>query len=225
MSSVCPHQVAPVAYTGLSTLTQLHTVHFHAPHWTVGPDRSTWHRASTRKLAPTTFTDRLDRPCHRYHVRPRNHRPRVWPRLMTQLLAMKDWLQFVAVTVFFGCLAAAYFFAQRGQRKPRVLPPPRSKGTDRSYQETNSVAKLFLEAVSLKEGDASWPVVLKHLNTENEPRIRTLLLELRWLNPSNPREALEVIETICMESKHESETLTRADLLERAQSRLKVARA
>ena len=77
--------------------------------------------------------------------------------------------------------------------------------------------------VSLKESDANWPSVLKGLNTEDEPRIRTLLLELRGLNASNPREALETIETVCIESKHESEQLTRADVLERAQSRMRGA--
>lgn len=138
---------------------------------------------------------------------------------------MKNWLHFVAVTLLFGCLVAAYFFVQRSQRKPRVLPPPRSKRIDRPYQETDSVARLFLETVSLKAGAANWPTVLRRLNTEDEPRVRTLLLELRQFETSNPREALEAIETVCIESKHESVSLTRADLLERARVRLKVARS
>ena len=129
---------------------------------------------------------------------------------------------FVAVLPF-ASLIALYFIARRFHAKPKVLPPPRSRGTELSYQETNSVAKLFLEAASLKESDANWSSVLKLLNAEDEPRIRTLLLELRELNISNPRCTLETIEAVCIESKRESEKLSRADLLERAQLRMRIA--
>jgi hypothetical protein len=101
-----------------------------------------------------------------------------------------------------------------------VLPPPRSRKIDLSYQETNSVAKLFLATVSLKEGQSTWPVVLKGLNTEDEPRIRTLLLELRQMSTSSPQPVLEVIEEVCIQSKEKCGELTRAELLERALSRM-----
>jgi hypothetical protein len=136
---------------------------------------------------------------------------------------MRTWLLLLVVVAILGYLSATYYLAQKNQRKRRVLPPPRSKGTARSYQETNSVARLFLETVSLKEGEANWPRVLKGLNAEDEPRIRTLLLELRLLNPSDPRGALEAIEAVCIGSRDESDQLTRAELLERAHSRMKEA--
>ena len=133
---------------------------------------------------------------------------------------MNTGLQLLAVFALIGCLVAAYFFTRGHKSKPRILPPPRSKSTERSYEETNSVAKLFLEIISLKESAANWPSVLKGLNTQDEPRIRTLLLELRSFDSSSARQALEAIEAVCIESKHESEKLTRAELLQRAQLRL-----
>ena len=141
------------------------------------------------------------------------------------LSLMNIWLNFLATLVFFGCLFAAYMFVQRSKPKPRVLPPPRSKSTERSYQETNSVAKLFLETVSLKESHATWPAILKGLNAQDEPRVRTLLLELRTLAVTNPHDALKAIEAVCIDSKHESEMLTRPEILERAHSRIKRAQS
>jgi hypothetical protein len=137
---------------------------------------------------------------------------------------MKAWIQFLAVLLLLGCLLAGYMLAQKNRRKPRVLPPPRSKRKSESYQEKNSVAKLFLEAVTLKENHANWPKVLKELNSEDEPFIRTLLLELRQLNTNSPREALEAVVYVCMESKDEGDRLTRADLLERAGLRVRKVR-
>jgi hypothetical protein len=76
----------------------------------------------------------------------------------------------------------------------------------------------------LKQAEARWPAVLDGLNADDDPHIRTLLLELRGFDTSSPREALDAIEAVCIESKRESETLTRWDLLERAQLLLRSAR-
>src|SRR5690348_58511 len=88
---------------------------------------------------------------------------------------MTAWLQLVLVL---GGLAAAYLLLI-SKRKPRVLPPPSSKRPEPSYQEINSRAKLFLEVLALKESSPKWPSVLRKLNLEDDPHIRTLLLELR----------------------------------------------
>ena len=132
---------------------------------------------------------------------------------------MSSSLEFVAVVFVLACLVAAYFL-RRTNHRPRVRPPPRSKRIECSYQETNALANLFLEAVALKEGGASWPSVLQRLNPEAEPHIRTLLLEIREPNGTDPRMALEAIETVCIESKRKGDQLSRADLLERAKSML-----
>lgn len=134
---------------------------------------------------------------------------------------MKAELQLVALTVVIGCFALAYHFFVRGsERKYRVLPPPRGKSTERTYQESNNIAKLFLETVSLKESEANWPAVLNGLNIEDEPRVRTLLLELRSLDTSSPKDVLLAIESVCIECKREGEQLTRVELLERAHARM-----
>jgi hypothetical protein len=133
---------------------------------------------------------------------------------------MSGWLQLAIALGALGCVVGAYFLMPR-KHKPRVLPPPRSAGLARSYQETNSVASLFLDVLKLKEGDATWPGILRHLNPENDPQIRTLLLELRQAQAAEPRQVLDTIEAVCMASKPESEWLSRADLLERAKSALR----
>lgn len=135
-------------------------------------------------------------------------------------MIMKTGLQPLAVILIIGCFVAVRFMAQGGKRKPKILPPPRSKSTERLYQETNSVARLFIETVSLKECRPNWSTVLKELNAEDEPRIRTLLLEMRDLDASSTYRALEAVEAVCIKSKQKSERLTRVELLERAKSRM-----
>jgi hypothetical protein len=138
---------------------------------------------------------------------------------------MKGWTSFLLTLVLFGIGFAAYILMQGSRPKPKVRPPPRSKSTARSYQESNSLACLFLETLSLKESRATWPAILNELNSEDDPRVRTLLLELRSLSAPNPMEALGVIEWVCIAAKHESERVTKTDLLERAQARLKSAQS
>lgn len=127
---------------------------------------------------------------------------------------MTPWLPLIVV-VALGGLAAAYLLPTR-KRKPRVLPPPTSKRAAPSYQETNSLAKLFLEVLALKEGAARWPAVLQKLNHENEPHIRTLLLELRSHRTADPVTVLEAIESECIAAKREGLSPSRAELLGRA---------
>lgn len=133
---------------------------------------------------------------------------------------MKLSLEFVVAIVLFASLAAALIFVKRSPTRPKVLPPPRSKGTARTFQESNSAASLLLDVLALKEQDARWATVLKKLNPDDTPHVRTLLLELRDFNQNTPQNVLETIEVICIESRGESEKLTRSDLLERTKSRL-----
>lgn len=120
-----------------------------------------------------------------------------------------------------GIVVAAFLLARSRPRGPRVLPPPRSRSTVRTYQETNPIARLFLETRSLQESAANWPRVLKGLNTDDVPRIRTLLLELRAFDTSSPHAALAAIEAVCIECKRVSPQVTREELLERALLRMK----
>lgn len=127
---------------------------------------------------------------------------------------MTPWLPLIFVVALAG-LAVAYLLPSL-KRKPRVLPPPTSKRAEPSYQETNSRAKLFLEVMALKEGAARWPAILQRLNHENEPHIRTLLLELRSHRTADPVTVMEVIESECIAAKREGQSPSRAELLGRA---------
>lgn len=128
---------------------------------------------------------------------------------------MNAWLQLVSVVLFVGCLAAAYLLLSP-KPKPRVLPPPTSRRAEPSYQETNSLAKLFVEVLALKESAARWPTILRRLNGEDEPHIRTLLLELRSHRAADPNAVLAAIESTCIAAKRETLSPTRSELLERA---------
>lgn len=130
---------------------------------------------------------------------------------------MTTLLPLIVVVVALGGLAAAYLLPTP-KRKPRVLPPPSSKRAAPSYQETNSLAKLFLEVLALKEAAARWPAILQNLNRESEPHIRTLLLELRSHRTADPVTVLEAIESECIAAKREGLSPSRAELLGRALS-------
>ena len=127
----------------------------------------------------------------------------------------------VVLLVVAGVLAYLY---QRANYKPKTRHPTiRSRSTVGSYQQTNSAAKLLADAVALKEIDAKWPRVIQTLNAEDEPRLRTVLLELRRFDVDSPQAALKAIEDVCLASHHESGTLSRFDLLDRAKSVLERA--
>lgn len=130
---------------------------------------------------------------------------------------MSALLHTVAFVFILGFVVAVYFL-RKANGKPRVRPPPRSKSTERTYQETNSVAGLFLQVVALKESGTQWPRVLRRLNPDDEPHVRTLLLEMRGCHGTDPHAALEALERVCIASKHESDHLSRAELLERAKA-------
>jgi hypothetical protein len=132
---------------------------------------------------------------------------------------MNFWLRFTISAVVLTCIGIAIKYLLAKQH-PRVRPPPRVQPTERTYQVTNHVARLFLEVLELKKVEVQWPAILQQLNPEDEPHIRTLLLELRASNATDPRQALDAIEEVCIAAKPESERLSRAELLERARARL-----
>jgi len=94
--------------------------------------------------------------------------------------------EIVVAAVLFASLAATYLFVKRSPTRPKVLPPPRSRGTAKTFQESNSAASLLLDVLALKGQDAQWATVLKKLNPEDAPHVRTLLLELREARPGRP---------------------------------------
>ena len=117
-------------------------------------------------------------------------------------------------------LATAYLL-RRTDKPPKVRHPTiRSKSTVRSFQETNSAARLLAGVTKLKNHNAIWPSILQTLNSDDDPQVRTVLLELRSLHVSEPRVVLDVIEQICVASHRESNTLSRVDILDRAKSQL-----
>lgn len=132
---------------------------------------------------------------------------------------MNPWLQFLAVLAVLAGLVSALLMRRRGASS-RVLPPPRSKRATPTYQQTNAVAKLFIETLQLKESSARWPRILQGLNPDDDPQTRTILLELRTLSAADPRKVLLAIEGTCLNSKQGGDQLTRMDLLERAKSSL-----
>jgi hypothetical protein len=134
---------------------------------------------------------------------------------------MTAWLQLVSVVL----ILAAVYLLLNPRRKPRVLPPPRSNRGEPSYQEANSLAKLFVEVLALKDSAAKWPTILQKLNLEDEPHIRTLLLELRSHCAADPSTGLEAIERACIAAKREGQSPPRAELLGRALTVLQGAKS
>ena len=131
---------------------------------------------------------------------------------------MKAVLQFAAVLLIPVLLVFAFFRSRTDDRPRTRHPRVRSKSTGGTYQETNSAARLLSGVLALKERNAQWSEIMQALNPEDEPRIRTVLLELRWAHRSKPRKVLQAIEDICLASHRESSTLSTQDLLERAKS-------
>ena len=126
-----------------------------------------------------------------------------------------SWQQFLAAAAVAVCLAAAYLL-RSAKNKPKVLPPPRSRKPEPAFHETNSLARLFVEVLALKEGTPTWPSILKRLNPSDNPHTRTILLELRSLPAADPEAVLNAIEQICIESKREGQDPSQVELLERA---------
>lgn len=135
---------------------------------------------------------------------------------------MNTWLQLFVLLVFAGVLGAGYRLLSAAP-KLRVLPPPTTKKPEPPYHETNSLAKLFVEAVGLKERAAKWPAILRSLNPDDEPHIRTLLLELRSHRAADPNSVLEAIERTCIAAKRGGQSPSRCELLERALTVLREA--
>ena len=134
---------------------------------------------------------------------------------------MSRWNQVFLLLLVVGCVAAYFLIAQKPRR--RVLPPPRTTKPAPSFHETDSLAKLFVAVVNLKERAATWPSILQELNSENDPHIRTLLLELREQSTSDPGRALVAIEQACIATKNDGRSLNQAELLEVALSALRMA--
>ena len=84
------------------------------------------------------------------------------------------------------------------------------------YAEMSTGAKLLNDVLALKSRDAQWPDILQTLNPDDEPRIRTVLLELRWPHVLVPHAALSLIETVCLAADRSGDASSRLDLLERA---------
>lgn len=123
----------------------------------------------------------------------------------------------IAVLIFFG-LVVAYLRWRASYRPPIRFPQPRGRRPDDSYQATNSIAKLLTDVLALRERGAGWPAILKTLNPDDVPHLRTVLLELRWLHVNEPDRALQLIERVCLKAKRPNESFTRLELLDLARA-------
>ena len=116
--------------------------------------------------------------------------------------------------IVLGFLALALRRWQATYRPRLRHPAPRSKRTDESFQATNDTAKLLTEVLALRKRSAQWPEILKIINPLDEPRIRTVLLELRWPHVADPDLVLKAIEEVCLSVNRNAQSPTRVDLLE-----------
>ena len=117
-------------------------------------------------------------------------------------------------------LATAYFLLRPNKPTQIRHPTIRSKGTTRSFQETNSAARLLAGVTDLRKQEATWPKMLETLNSDDNPQVRTVLLELRSVHVGEPGLVLDAIEEACLASYRESNTLSRVDILDRAKLQL-----
>ena len=136
---------------------------------------------------------------------------------------MSTYLKASLATLFVGVLVFTYLRWRASYRPPVRFPQPLSRKPDESYQATNAIAKLLLEVLSLRDRKARWPEILKTLNPDDSPSLRTVLLELRWLHVNSPDTALQLIERVCIKAKRPGEEPTRLELLEIANSLAEVA--
>ena len=80
------------------------------------------------------------------------------------------------------------------------------------------IASLVLDVLSLRDMAAQWPAILTTLNPEDLPKLRTVLLELRWLYRDHPDAALRLIERVCIASRKSGSPTSRLELLEMSKS-------
>ncbi len=80
------------------------------------------------------------------------------------------------------------------------------------------IANLLLDVLSLRERSAQWPAILTQLNPEDQPKFRTVLLELRWLYRDYPDAALRLVERVCIATRKSGSASSRLELLEMSKS-------
>jgi hypothetical protein len=80
------------------------------------------------------------------------------------------------------------------------------------------IASLVLDVLSLRDESAQWSAILTKLNPEDQPKLRTVLLELRWLYRDHPDAALRLIERVCIATRKSGSASSRLELLEMSKS-------
>jgi len=101
--------------------------------------------------------------------------------------------------------------SSQGQRirLARSIPAPEAQ---------DPIASLLLDVLSLRDSSAQWAAILTKLNPEDQPKLRTVLLELRWLYRDYPDAALRLIERVCMATRKAGSPSSRLELLEMSKS-------
>jgi hypothetical protein len=118
-------------------------------------------------------------------------------------------------------IVALLLLRRRTSHRPATRHPRiRSRPIGGSYSEANGIAKLLSEVQALKERAAQWADILKTLNPDDQPRVRTVLLELREPHIFAPHTALDAIESVCLTAERPNDHLSRLDLLERAKANM-----
>ena len=131
---------------------------------------------------------------------------------MDSLLKTTLFLLLLVVVVFSYCRWT------KNYRKKPLYPRGSRKHVADAYQEQSAPAKLLAEILTLKAKNAQWPEILGVLNPQNDPHIRTVLLEIRGPHIFVPHTALNIIESVCVAAKRPSTGLSRLELLEAAKA-------
>jgi hypothetical protein len=98
---------------------------------------------------------------------------------------------------------------RRGRRSAKQVPVA---------EVHDEIAGLMLDVLALRDQAAQWSAVLARLNPEEQPKLRTVLLELRWLYRDHPDAALRLIERVCIATRKSGSAASRLELLEMSKS-------
>jgi len=82
----------------------------------------------------------------------------------------------------------------------------------------DEIAGLMLDVLALRDQAAQWSAILAKLNPEDLPKLRTVLLELRWLYRDHPDAALRLVERVCIATRKSGSAASRLELLEISKS-------
>jgi len=129
---------------------------------------------------------------------------------------MLSYLPLALFILVVGSLVLAYFHWRANYKSKPTYPRGRRKFAENLLPARSDIAGLLDDVLDLRNRGALWPEILGTLNPTDDPRLRTLLLELRGPHVFTPHIALNILEHVCLEAKQRSPSASRRDLLEAA---------